>query len=162
MTAVRLPRLSRPGVIESIDPKRLFELLHPYADFFANRSVPIETPDQIDCQAVIREITKADRETPADLLDAICLIDELANTVAIELLLDRIPAHLGYRARWKALCCRYCHSGVAVQSREACPNTRTLSYQKSSLVRLFPSESNHCSKVRDSRRGNASATGARY
>ncbi len=93
MTAVRLPRLSRPGVIESIDPKRLFELLHPYADFFANRSVPIETPDQIDCQAVIREITKADRETPADLLDAICLIDELANTVAIELLLDRMPAH---------------------------------------------------------------------
>ena len=82
MTAVRLPRLSRPGVFESIDPKRLFELLHPYADFFANRSVPIETPDSIDCQAVIREITKADRETPADLLDAICLIDELANTVS--------------------------------------------------------------------------------
>ncbi|MFN7888686.1 MAG: hypothetical protein ACK5OC_00225, partial [Pirellula sp.] len=93
MTAVRLPRLSRPGVIESIDPKRLFELLHPYADFFAHRSVPIEGPDSIDCQAVIREITKADREAPADLLDAICLIDELANTVAIELLLDRIPAH---------------------------------------------------------------------
>jgi hypothetical protein len=93
MTAVRLPRLSRPGVLESIAPKRLFELLHPYADFFANRSVPIEAPDSIDCQAVIREITKADRETPADLLDAICLIDELANTVAIELLLDRIPAH---------------------------------------------------------------------
>ncbi len=93
MTVVRLPRLSRPGVIESIDPKRLFELLHPYADFFANRSVPIEGPDSIDCQAVIREITKADRETPADLLDAICLIDELANTVAIELLLDRMPAH---------------------------------------------------------------------
>ncbi len=93
MTAVRLPRLSRPGVFESIDPKRLFELLHPFADFFANRSVPIETPDSIDCQAIIREITKADRETPADLLDAICLIDELANTVAIELLLDRIPAH---------------------------------------------------------------------
>ncbi|MCU0708867.1 MAG: hypothetical protein MUF23_11300, partial [Pirellula sp.] len=84
MTAVRLPRLSRPGVFESIDPKRLFELLHPYADFFANRSVPIEAPDSIDCQAVIREITKADRETPADLLDAICLIDELTNTVAIE------------------------------------------------------------------------------
>jgi hypothetical protein len=92
MTAVRIPRLSRPGVLESIDPERLFALLHPYADFFANRSVTIEAPDSIDCQAVIREIAKADRETPADLLDAISLIDDLANTVAVELLLDRVPA----------------------------------------------------------------------
>jgi hypothetical protein len=92
MTAVRLPRLSRPGVLESIAPKRLFELLQPYTDFFASRSVRIESPDSIDCQAVIREITQANRETPADLLDAICLIDELANAVAVELLLDRVPA----------------------------------------------------------------------
>ncbi len=101
MTRCSTSAFIAPGVIESIDPKRLFELLHPYADFFANRSVPIEGPDSIDCQAVIREITKADRETPADLLDAICLIDELANTVAIELLLDRMPAHtLGIQPRW--------------------------------------------------------------
>lgn len=92
MTAVRISRLSRPGVLESIDPERLFALLHPYADFFANRAVPIEAPCSIDCQAVIREIAKADRETPADLLDAISLIDELANTVAVDLLLDRVPA----------------------------------------------------------------------
>ncbi|MBN8605124.1 MAG: hypothetical protein J0M26_29275 [Planctomycetes bacterium] len=92
MTAVRISRLSRPGVLESIDPERLFALLHPYADFFANRSVPIEAPGSIDCQAVIREIAKADRETPADLLDAISLIDELANTVSVDLLLDRVPA----------------------------------------------------------------------
>lgn len=92
MTTVRISRLSRPGVLESIAPERLFALLHPYADFFANRSVPIEAPGSIDCQAVIREIAKADRETPADLLDAISLIDELATTVAVELLLDRVPA----------------------------------------------------------------------
>ncbi len=54
---------------------------------------PIESPDSIDCHAVIREITRADHETPADLLDAICLIDELANAVAVELLLDRVPGH---------------------------------------------------------------------
>jgi hypothetical protein len=128
MTAVRLPRLSRPGVFESIDPKRLFELLHPYADFFANRSVPIEAPDSIDCQAVIREITKADRETPADLLDAICLIDELASTVAIELFArSNTCSYIGDRARWKALSRRHRHSGVAIESRETCPNTCTVS-----------------------------------
>lgn len=93
MTAVRLPRLSRPGVLESISPKRLFALLQPYADFFANRCVPIKSPDSINCRAIIREITNADQETPADLLDAICLIDELANPVAVELLLDRVPGH---------------------------------------------------------------------
>jgi hypothetical protein len=92
MTAVRLPRLSRPGVLESIAPERLFALLKPYSHFFADRSVLIDSPDSIDCQAVIREITHANRETPAELLDAICLIDELASTVAVDLLLDRIPA----------------------------------------------------------------------
>jgi len=61
--------------------------------FFANRSVPIVSPDSIDCQAVTRKITHADNETPADLLDAICLIDELTNAVAFELLIDRVPGY---------------------------------------------------------------------
>ena len=91
MTAVRIPRLSRPGVLESIAPERLFALLHPFADFFTSRSVPIISPDSIDCQAVIRTIAHADRGTPADLLDAICLIDEMANSVAVDLLLERLP-----------------------------------------------------------------------
>ncbi len=52
MTAVRLPR---PGVFATIAPERLFALLLPYADFFANRSVFIESPESIDCQAVIHE-----------------------------------------------------------------------------------------------------------
>ena len=64
MTSVRLPRLSRPGVLESIAPERLFELLQPFSAFFENRSVSIESPGSIDCQAVIRELTQADRETP--------------------------------------------------------------------------------------------------
>lgn len=92
MSVVRLPRLSRPGVLESIAPERLFALLQPFSDFFGKRSVPIESPESLDCNAVMREITNADRETPADLLDAISLIDELANTVAVELLLDRVPS----------------------------------------------------------------------
>jgi hypothetical protein len=91
MTAVRLPRLSRPGVLESISPERLFALLQPHSGFFASRSVPINSPDSIDCKAVVRAITHADRETPADLLDAICLIDELASDVAVDLLLSRVP-----------------------------------------------------------------------
>ncbi len=84
--------LVTPGVLESISPKRLFALTSTLCRLLANRSVPIESPDSIDCQAVIREITHADHETPADLLDAICFIDELANAVAVELLLDRVPA----------------------------------------------------------------------
>jgi hypothetical protein len=91
MTAVRIPRLSRPGVLESIAPERLFALLHPFADFFAGQSAPITSPNSIDCQAVIRAITQSDRDTPADLLDAICLIDDMAKTSAVDLLLERVP-----------------------------------------------------------------------
>lgn len=91
MTAVRLPRLSRPGVLESIAPERLFALLEPFSDFFAGRSVPIESPAKLDCQAVIRTLTQPGHDTPTDLLDAISLIDELSNAVAVDLLLERVP-----------------------------------------------------------------------
>ncbi len=91
MTAVRLPRISRPGVLESIAPERLFALLQPFTEFFAERNVSITSPNSLDCEAAMREITRADRETPSDLLDAICLIDELAHTSAVDLLLDRVP-----------------------------------------------------------------------
>jgi hypothetical protein len=93
MAAVRLPRLSRPGVLESISSERLFALLQPHSSFFATRSVAIDSPDSIDCKAVIDAITHADRETPADLLDAICLIDELASDAAVDLLLNRVPGN---------------------------------------------------------------------
>ncbi len=91
MTAVRLSRLGRPGVLESIAPERLFALLQPFTEFFASWSVPISLSSEIDCQAVIRAITHADHDTPADLLDAICLIDELSNANSVDLLLDRVP-----------------------------------------------------------------------
>ena len=91
MNPIRLPRLSRPGVLESIAPERLFALLRPYSEFFSSRSVSLQSPESLDCQAVIGALTHANRETPAELLDAICLIDELANAVSVELLLDRVP-----------------------------------------------------------------------
>ncbi len=90
MTAVRLTRLGRPGVLESIAPERLFALLQPFTAFFASWAVQISPSSEIDCQAVISVITNADHDTPADLLDAICLIDELSNANSVDLLLDRV------------------------------------------------------------------------
>ncbi len=90
MSSLRLPRLSRPGVLESIAPHRLMSLLNPFEGLFASRSVAINPIDSIDCQAIIRAIMQADRDTPAELLDAICIIDELANAASVDQLLDRV------------------------------------------------------------------------
>ena len=63
-------------------------LLQPFSDLFAKRSVRIESRESRDCDLIKREISHAESETPAERLDAISLIDELANSVAVELLLD--------------------------------------------------------------------------
>ena len=55
MTSIRLPRLSRPGVLESIAPHRLVSL-QPYSTFSLSRGV-----------SVIRTAMDADRDTPAKL-----------------------------------------------------------------------------------------------
>jgi hypothetical protein len=47
MTAVRMPHLSRPGVLASISPKRSFALCQPYVGFSANRSVPIKLANEL-------------------------------------------------------------------------------------------------------------------
>ncbi len=54
-------------------------LLNPFEGFFTSRSVAINPIGSIDFEAIIRAIMQADRDTPAELLDAICIIDELAN-----------------------------------------------------------------------------------
>lgn len=56
----------------------------------------------------------------------------------------------------------YAFRGADVQSREARPNPCTIANKACSLVRLFPSESNDSSKVRNACRGNASAVGTRH
>ncbi len=62
MTAVRLPRISRPGVLESIAPERLLLCFNRSPEFFAERNVSITSPNSLDCEAIMREITRADRE----------------------------------------------------------------------------------------------------
>jgi hypothetical protein len=57
MTAACLPRLSRPDVRESISLKRLFALRKPYAGFFADRSVPIVSPDSIEFLAMLWDLS---------------------------------------------------------------------------------------------------------
>ncbi len=162
MTVVRLPRLSRPVLLNRSIPSDCSSystlmpislLIGPFRSKHLIRSTAkrsfARSPKQIEKRSGL-----AGR--------AICLIDELANTVAIELLLDRIPAHTLESSPVVSI-----QQQISSQ-RLGCPIPRSLSkhthslVSKSSLVRLFPSESNQCSKVRDSRRGNASAVGTRH
>lgn len=90
MTSVRLPRLSRPSVFESIAPEHLSLLLLPYEEFFRAKHVDITNPNSICCEATIGAIMQSDRDTPTALLDAVCIIDEMSTQVAVDQLLDSL------------------------------------------------------------------------
>jgi hypothetical protein len=90
MTSVRLPRLSRPSVFESIAPERLCSLLKPFEEFFRSKQVEVSDPKALCCQAIIGAIMQSDRDTPNSLLDAVCIIDEMATQVAVDQLLDSL------------------------------------------------------------------------
>lgn len=90
MTNIRFARLSRPRVLNSIAPVRLRTLLQPHSAFFAASGLSIGDAGPVDCHAAIQAVLEGDNEPPAELLEALYLIDELATDSNVDLLLGRV------------------------------------------------------------------------
>lgn len=99
MSTLKLPRLSKPHLLRSIAPERLAVLLQPHHEFFFTRGIQVATLDKSDAagvERVIQCLLHPDRDTPLELLNAVCMIDEMASPQSIDLLLNEIPyAELG-------------------------------------------------------------------
>ncbi len=90
MSSVRLPRLSRPDVLQSISPDRLVLLLSPFQEFFRQRKTDVSDPSKLHYGHIIHAIMSADRAMPAELIDAICMIDAMAAPKSVDALRQQL------------------------------------------------------------------------
>ena len=90
MATFRLRYFSDPATLRSILPARLLELLEPYRLVFVERGCPFPTaghPEGLDYQSLVDTFSTPDQSMPAELLDALFLIDEMSSPIGMDALL---------------------------------------------------------------------------
>lgn len=93
MPTLKYQRFTHPRVLKSIEVRRLVLFLDPYRVYFATRGLELPMGTELSAEqfAILSSILASpDTDTPADLLDSIHVINELANNVGMERLFDRI------------------------------------------------------------------------
>jgi hypothetical protein len=80
MSSLRLRRVSRPETLRAIDADRLRQFLLPFAKELAVQgfSLPKGACQPVNCLTLAEFLATAGPELPADLLDALHMVDELA------------------------------------------------------------------------------------
>jgi hypothetical protein len=89
MSSLRLRRVSRPETLRAIDPDRLRQFLLPFAKQLSAHgfNLPKVACQPVNCQALAEFLATAGPELPADLLDALHMVDELATPEGADRLL---------------------------------------------------------------------------
>ncbi len=96
MSGRRIRRLTRPEVLRQIDPGRLLTMLRRFEGYFAAVAFPLpEDPEALDLEQLAVILAGAQRDAPADLIDALFLIDQMASTTGRDAV-TRIMADAGH------------------------------------------------------------------
>ena len=74
----RPTRFAKPKILRSIDPTLLVELLSPHAAWAEANGVSLVNPHNIDYDQLSLLLIGGQGDVPADLLDLICLIDDMS------------------------------------------------------------------------------------
>lgn len=97
MATFRLRHISSPHVLRGISPERLSSFLIPYREFFASRGyeLPSEASEEFDYERLVNIFMTPTEDTPAELVDALFLVDEMVSPFSMAALIDnRIPGEL--------------------------------------------------------------------
>lgn len=78
LATYRLPRFSSPATLHSIDPKRLRDFLSPFGTYLCSRGIHLDDAQPIDHDALVLVFMSPDSSTPAGLINALFLVDEMA------------------------------------------------------------------------------------
>jgi len=97
-----LPGFDDPSVLREIEPSRLFRLIAPHRQFFADHGYELPTdPVDLDCERLAVLLLQPQPDTPPELVDALTHIHEVATTRDVEFLRAQaqqvgvdIPLHL--------------------------------------------------------------------
>lgn len=89
MATFRLRHFSQPEVLGAIDPKRLLALLEPHRAYLSQRGLQFpdaNTDKPLDHERLLRILLAADDQTPAQLIEALYYVDELATPEGMDTL----------------------------------------------------------------------------
>lgn len=79
MAGQKLRRFTRPEILRQIRPDRLLRLIEPFSDYFEQVSFPLPAdPERIDYEGLAKILADAQRHAPAELIDALYLVDQMA------------------------------------------------------------------------------------
>jgi len=89
MSTYRLRRFSYPDTLRAIAPERLRAFLQPYASYLSNRGVSLSAnPGALDFDRLAAIFLLPDSSTPAELIDALSLVDEMSSLESMDALLE--------------------------------------------------------------------------
>lgn len=94
MPVFKLVRFSRPEVLRSINPTYLLRLLKPHSRFFRNHGLTlpsIKAAASLDHQALMRILASPEIGPPAELVDALFYIHEMATHEGMQALMEAVP-----------------------------------------------------------------------
>lgn len=90
MSQLLLRSFTNPESLRNFEPTRILEFLRPYADFFRTRGVELpdtQSADETDWERLAEVLMTPGADTPADLVNALHHITELATTEAADVLM---------------------------------------------------------------------------
>lgn len=96
MATFTLRRFSCSDTLRAIEPKRLQTFLKPYRRYLTSRGANLAQltfDGELDYEELARVFMTPDSKTPKDLIDALCLIDEMANPEGMDALLVEAKQH---------------------------------------------------------------------
>jgi hypothetical protein len=89
MAAFNFKRFSHPDTFREIEPSLLLQFLLPFEEFFSGRGVtlPADSNDGLDYEALVSVVMTPDADTPPDLGNALYVIHEMATEEGMDQLL---------------------------------------------------------------------------
>lgn len=81
MSAIRPPRIVRPGVLSNLKPSSIVSLLSPFADYFAARGASLDClqSPQPDLDEIVSVLASPVESTPPDLIERLELLDLISD-----------------------------------------------------------------------------------
>jgi len=74
----RLRRIANPSTLRSIEPRLRSSFLRPYEAWLAARGVKLAPAAKLDCDRLSILLLGLDGDPPAELLDVVCLVDDIS------------------------------------------------------------------------------------
>ena len=90
MATFRLRRFSRPDMLRAISPEHLIRFLSPHSEFLTGCGISCSAGEPIDYEKLAGVFMDPESGSPAELVDALFFVDEMATPMGMDALLAEV------------------------------------------------------------------------